>query len=189
MAMTELDGDFIFLTFALTESARALHAIEQVDLLAAVRVQVQPGVERREMQSVFDHIRLALQFSANVSKIFWPHQNAAARGQRLRKLANLPDRHALADRRLRNHIEHIDERLDDWTTPSPRPFLSTQMILHADYPHGERRDEVINATAVVYDAQSNSVILFGDIFSLSDLRQAVLDVQGKCSEALTKAAA
>jgi hypothetical protein len=51
--MTELDGDSIFLFFALTESARALHAIEQVDLLAAVRVQIQPGVERREMQSVF----------------------------------------------------------------------------------------------------------------------------------------
>lgn len=188
MAMTELDRDFIFLAHALTETARALRAIDEVERLAGVRVQVQPGVERRELQSVFDHIRLALQFSSNVSKIFWPHRNAAERGVRLRTLADLPERHSLADRKLRNHIEHMDERLDEWTARSPRPFLSTEMILHDDYPEGEKRDEVINATAVVYDARSSSVILFGDVFPLTDLRASVLDVQGKCSSALSKAA-
>lgn len=185
MAMTKVDRDFIFLSLALTESARALRAIDEVERLAGVRVQVQAGFEKREFQSVFDHIRLALQFSSNVSKIFWPHQNAAERGTRLRTLAGLPDCHALSNRRLRNHIEHMDERLDDWTAQSPRPFLSTEMILHADYPAGEKREEIINASAIVYDAKSNSVILFGDIFPLTDLRASVLDVQGKCSSALS----
>jgi hypothetical protein len=185
--MTELDRDFIFLSLALTETARALRAIDEVERLAGVRVQVQPGVERRELQTVFDHIRLALQFSSNVSKIFWPHRNAAERGTRLRTLAGLPERHPLADRRLRNHIEHMDERLDEWTAQSPRPFLSAEMILHDDYPDGEKRDEAINASAVVYDAKASSVILFGDVFPLTDLRASVLDVQGKCSTALSKA--
>ena len=186
MAMTELDRDDIFLMFALTEGARALRAIDEVERLAGVRVQVQEGVERREFQSVFDHIRLALQFSGTLSKIFWPHQNAADRGARLRALTGLPDRHALSDRRLRNHVEHVDERLDDWTANSPRPFLGVEMILHNDYPQGEMRDGVVAASAVVYDAASNSVILFGDTFSLTDLRTAVLEVQGKCSEALVR---
>ena len=81
----------------------------------------------------------------------------------------------------------MDERLDEWTAQSPRPFLSTEIILHEDYPDGERRDQVIYASAVVYDAMSRSVILFGDVFPLTELRASVLDVQGKCSSALSKA--
>ena len=184
--MTNLDRDSIFLLLALTESGRALRAMDEVERLACSRTPVQPGLERREFQTVFDYIRLALQFSSNVSKIFWPHQHAAQRGVRLRALAGLADYHRLADRRLRNHIEHLDERLDDWTKVSPRPFLSTEMILHDDYPQGERRDEVIGACAVVYDAPTNSVIVFGDVFSLKDLRHAVFDVQERCSAALVK---
>jgi hypothetical protein len=184
--MTEAHRDVIFLSLALTETARALLAIDEVERLAGVRMQVQPDVERRELHTVFNHIRLALQFSSNVSKIFWP-QKAAERGRRLRTLAGIPDRHALRDRRLRNHIEHMDERLDEWTIKSPRPFLSIEIILCDDYHDEEKRDKVINACAVVYDAKSSSVILFGDVFSLTDLRASVLDVQDKCSAALSSA--
>lgn len=186
MVMTKLDRDSIFLMLALTEGARALSAIEEVERLSSVRIRVQPGVERRESQRVFDHIRLALQFSSNVSKIFWPHRNAESRGARLRALTGLPERHSLSDRRLRNHIEHIDERLDDWTTCSPRPFLSIETILHEDYPAGIIREEIVDASAVVYDAESKRVILFGDVFSLTELRAAVLDVRDRCSRTLMK---
>ncbi|MBI1650137.1 hypothetical protein [Hyphomicrobium sulfonivorans] len=121
--MTKADRDFVFLIFALTESARALRARYEIERLGGVRKQVQPGIVAREFQSVFEQIRLALQFSSNVSKIFWPHGKAASkaakRGDRLRNLAGLPGRHQLSDRRLRNHIGHIDERLDDWTEQSP----------------------------------------------------------------------
>lgn len=185
MATTELDRDTIFLLLALTESARALRAIEEVERLAGLKVEVQPGVERRELQSVFDHIRLALQFSSNVSKISWPHRNASERGTRLRTLVGLPERHPLADRSLRNHIEHMDERLDDWTAESPRPFSSIEMVLHRDYG-GELRDNILNTSVIVFDAESSTVILFGKEFSLTDLRASVLDVQSSCSSALSK---
>ena len=72
-------------------------------------------------------------------------------------------------------------RLDNWTAQSPRPFLSTEFILHADFPDGERRDEIINAMAIVYDERANSIILFGDVFSLGDLRVSLLDVQRSSS--------
>ena len=181
--MTQLSKDYIFLSFAMTESERALQALDDVDALSDVRIQRQPGVEVRENQRVFNHIRLALQFAANLSKIFWPHHRAKERGVWLRELTRLPDRHPLSDRRLRNHIEHFDERLDDWASPSPRPFLTTELVLHEDYPL-DRRDTVIRATTVVYDACTKRVVLFGDEFSLPELRAAVLDVQSKISAAV-----
>ena len=60
------------------------------------------------------------------------------------------------------------------------------MILHDDYPRGEKRDEVVSACAVVYDAYIKSVIVFGDVFPLNDLRQAVLEVRERCSESIVK---
>ena len=183
--MTEVDRDEIFLLFALTECARALRAIEEVQRLVGKREQAQPGVERREWQSVFDYIRLALQFSASVSRIFWPYKAAKERGNHLRAITKLPLRHSLADRTLRNHIEHLDERLDQWTHISPRPFLTTEMILYGDYPKGEEREAITDACAIVYDEQENSVFLFGDVFSLNDLQRSLLDVRDKCSIALS----
>ncbi|WP_439544791.1 hypothetical protein [Sandarakinorhabdus sp.] len=185
MAMTELDRDFIMLSFALTECRRALDNLEEVDQLASVRVRPQPGVEVRENLRIFDRIRLGLQMAANVSRLFWPPRNSA-RGAHLRSLTGLPTTHGLSDRTLRNHIEHLDERLDQWTATSPRPFLSIEHVLHADYPDiGQKRDEVIGATAIVYDAKSQSVQLFGDMFHLPKLRGDIEDVLQKTSQAMS----
>jgi hypothetical protein len=70
MPMTKVEQDHIFFLLALSESGRALEAINEVMKLAGTREIVQSGTERRELQSVFDHTRLALQFSSNVSKVF-----------------------------------------------------------------------------------------------------------------------
>lgn len=186
MAMTELDRDYIMLSFALTECRRAIDNLTEVDILADVRDQRQAGVEVREHDRIFDQIRLGLQMAANVSRLFWPPRNRA-RGDHLRSLANIPQSHALADRTLRNHIEHLDERLDQWTAVSPRPFLTIQLVLHDDYPaSGAMRDEVVNATAILYDCRTQTVQLFGDTFDLPALRAALEDILDLVSRALTK---
>ena len=189
MAMTELDRDYIMLSFALTECRRALDNLAEVDELANVRVERQPGVEVRENLRIFDRIRLGLQMAANVSRLFWPPVNKA-RGAHLRALTGLTKTHGLSDRTLRNHIEHLDERLDAWTATSPRPFLTVELVLHDDYPEtGTMRDEVVGATAIIYDAKSQSVQLFGDTFSLPALKIELEDVLEKISKALTTIAA
>jgi hypothetical protein len=91
--MTKLDADKIFLMYALTESGGALREIDEVQRLAGLRHPRGPGVEARENGTIFAAIRMALQFSANVSKVFWPHQNGAARGARLRQSVGLGDNH------------------------------------------------------------------------------------------------
>ncbi len=52
---------------------------------------------------------------ANVSKILWPQRKTyAERGKILRTLLNVDDSNLLADRKLRNHFEHYDERIEKW---------------------------------------------------------------------------
>jgi hypothetical protein len=77
---------------------------------------------------VFDEFFLAVQgllgSAANISKIFWPIGGKSAednkarrrleRGHRLRKELAVPDDSPLRARAVRNHFEHMDERLDEY---------------------------------------------------------------------------
>ena len=50
--------------------------------------------------------------SANISKIIWPSKEET-RSEILEALG-LPSELSLRNRRLRNHLEHYDERLEEW---------------------------------------------------------------------------
>jgi hypothetical protein len=83
------------------------------------------------MPLIFKEIHSFLTHSSNVSKIFWPEvsgsvprdedkrnrrQRTIDRGDYLRTLYNIPSGSAspLWSRELRNHLEHFDERLDNF---------------------------------------------------------------------------
>lgn len=186
MTATNVDRDYIMLSFALTECRRALDNLAEVEALAAMRIEREGGGERRENRRVFDHIRLGLQMASNASRLFWPPRNAE-RGAHLRELAGIADDHGLSDRTLRNHIEHIDERLDAWTESSPRPFTTIALVIHDDMPPlGDIRDQIIESTAIIYDASNQTVQLFGDLFSLPELRAHLEDALQKISDGISQ---
>jgi hypothetical protein len=189
MAMTRMGRDEIFLAFVIIECANALSAIEDVRQLAAARERVAPDVERLQNGTVFRAIRLALQSSANVSKIFWPQRtsgdHAKRRAENLRAVTGIPENHGLSNRALRNHIEHMDERLDDWTQADPRPFLTFELVIHAgDRGAPEKHAILIESTAIVYDAEADEVLLFGETFSLAQLHADVLAVRDAASNGM-----
>lgn len=175
--------------FALTECRRALDTFAEMDELIGVREKVQPGVELFEMSRIFDHIRLGLQMAANVSKIFWPQHKATQQVKKrcndLRALTGLPEDHGLGDRKLRNHVEHIDERLDLWTETSPRPYFYTEMIIPDDDLPEDARAEIIEATLITLDAKSQTVHVLGQQFPLPKLRANLEEVLDKISESLS----
>ena len=60
-------------------------------------------------------IQSILVAAANVSKILGPQRKTCeARGKILRMLLNVDDRNLLSDRKIRNHFEHYDERIEKW---------------------------------------------------------------------------
>jgi hypothetical protein len=119
-AVNALNG----LLFKLDESARDENADIQTNL----------------HHEIFRTIHSFMTHASNVSKLFWPapprrksgETDAAyrsrclsipkiARATELRNLLGLPeDGHVLKSRTLRDHLEHFDERLDQWQATSIR---------------------------------------------------------------------
>lgn len=195
-----IEKDQIFLMYALVQSGVAIAAFDEAERMAVTReVRADadddtPTMVKMEAGNYFASVRAALQASANVSKTFWPSmagpgaQRAirSARGERLRKLTNLPDSHPLGDRSLRNHIEHLDERLDEWTD-QPRPtFLGVELAWPQELNTmpAVNRQAAWNASPIIYDWATHKVHLFGQEFSMVDLRAQILDVQNHISAAL-----
>jgi hypothetical protein len=73
--------------------------------------------ENEDAISVTSAIHEALGHTAALSRFFWPSRDkgvAKARAKRLRKAFDLDDSSPLRDRRLRDALEHFDERLDQF---------------------------------------------------------------------------
>ena len=78
-------------------------------------------------RNIYRHAHSFLSHTSNVSRLFWPVANSKAnesqehlearvprikRGRLLREKYDLPSLSILSNRRLRDHFEHFDERLD-----------------------------------------------------------------------------
>ncbi len=85
---------------------------------------------------VFECIYSYLNFAANVSLILWPSPKGPkdvaearlARGAHLRDVLDIKDDNPLNNRGLRNHIAHMDERLDAWWIETKGRNLARQII-------------------------------------------------------------
>jgi hypothetical protein len=113
----------------------ALDAFEQLNETLISRQQLQ---QRRRWdrladsnRAVFRTVHSLLTHASNVSRIFWASSirinpgeskdtykirkaDQLTRARDLRADFGLSDHHILRERRLRDHLEHFDERLDDW---------------------------------------------------------------------------
>lgn len=77
-----------------------------------------------------------LQHSSAVSRLLWPpgdrnrqkKKRAKQRGAFLRNSLKIPDAHVLHNRTIRDHLEHFDDRLDDWVENSPHRNIVDYMI-------------------------------------------------------------
>lgn len=187
LELNALDREYIFLTFALMECGRAKSILDEVARLAGLReVDEECGIERREWLSIFDNIRAALHFAGSVSRIFFPPQASGAaglRGDRLRQLTGIGDHHPIKDRALRNHIEHMDERMDEWTAESPRPFMTLEMTIDEDM-FKITRDAVEASSPFLYYSETQDVVVFGDRFNLSTLKATLEDVRDRIVQGL-----
>lgn len=190
MPHTTSSREEIFLTYAMTESRRAIDAFDEVIRLSTL-VRKESFGEVREHGSILDALRMALHFSANVSKVFWPPDGTRKEtAKQLRVLCEIDDNHPLRDRTLRNHVEHIDERLEQWAGTGRRPYLTFELVKYPgmDPPDPVPADNtpVEDTVFLIYDVATNEVRVPGEVHSLDDLKSAVVDAQKKASEGFAK---
>jgi hypothetical protein len=101
------------------EEAYLLEILIQAEY-AAIAVQNMNGlVGGGEPRSIFREAQGFLVHAAAMSRILWPPAKgnpvAVARGEHLRTVLTVADTHPLRSRKLRDHHEHFDERLDHWS--------------------------------------------------------------------------
>jgi hypothetical protein len=88
------------------------------------------GTNNKSPRVLFGEIHTLLTHAGNISKLFWPllktrgknetdeqyaqRQPASVRGEQLRQLFHIQPGHLFEKRPLRDHLEHFDERVDEF---------------------------------------------------------------------------
>ena len=93
----------IYIREAITELTHARHCYSKFE----------KSLSFEDIQGIFLHLHHFIVHIANTDKLLRPHPNTA-RAQLLGEKIDLNGIDLKSFRRLRNHLEHFDERLDGW---------------------------------------------------------------------------
>jgi hypothetical protein len=168
----------------------ALNAVGQVNFcLKKLNSQGLAQEERSYFHSeVFRGVHSFLTHASNVSKILWPglprreknesdehykqRINGLKKVQRaiaLRTELGLPEEHVLKSRKLRDHLEHFDQRLDDWEESSKhRNFVQDNIGPENAIVGVAKTDRMRN-----FDPVSKTFSFRGETFGLQDIATAL----------------
>lgn len=126
---------------------------------------------------IWGAIQSILIAAANVSKILWPpRKRSAVRGRALRKLLDVNDRNPLSDRRLRNHFEHYDERIEDWFEGERSAVYIDSKIDPFDSVWGRNPVNFHRG----YDPLTKTLTFRGESTDLAAILSALEEIRHKC---------
>ena len=126
-----------------------------------------------------------LSHAAAISRILWPPRKkddrARGRGEHLRAVLSVTDNHPLRTRTLRDHLEHFDERLDQWSQETTHGAIIDLVIGPAS--------SFIGGVAVgrgdflrVYEQDRKVFTFRGDEFNIQELAAGVKTVRAATIE-------
>ena len=116
--------------------------------------------------------------AGNISKILWPSDNSASRRRSvLREKLGVSDQSPLKDRRMRNHFEHYDERLEEWGKENAGGMFLDSNI-------GSLGVNRVGGTRFRHFDPKGFVVSFGDEkYELEKIVTAVEELQERTSKA------
>ena len=110
---------------------------------------INEGLSQHDTEGVWHSIQALLTAAGTISMLLWPEARFAERGADLRsKLAVRADS-PLADRTLRNHFIHFDERLERWAAKMPGVIVDSNISEGPiqNFVRSRARNQVISATS------------------------------------------
>ncbi len=140
------------------------------------------GLAAHDNQRIFMAVQSLLIAAGNVSKLLWPIRDKySERGERLRESLGVADTSVLAPpRRIRDHFEHFDERLEDWAASSERHNIvdlcvgPPNMIVGLD-PGDFMRN---------YDTTTNTVTFRGESYAVQPIVTALQQIWARAEAEL-----
>jgi hypothetical protein len=168
--------------FGLNAVGSLNHALQQVGRA----LDLSPGQRNFFHSEVFRHTHSFLTHASNISRLFWPpsprrrkgdsaegHEarvaSTALRAETLRSLFALGDDSALKDRTLRDHLEHYDERLDEWRHTSTHRNIASDTIGPKNSIVGLAETDMMRW----FDPTTNVFRFRGEEYNLQQLAAAV----------------
>lgn len=162
----------IYLEQAKHECEACFAAIEMFNAALADRNKDDPFARAMEL----------VHRAAAVSRIFWPpgsrNKHARQRSQRradaLRKSLQIPDKHSVQARTLRDHFEHFDERLDDWAERSKNRNIVGKLL----GPRNAIGGNAIQDSDIIhhYDPATKIYAFRGEKFDIQELATGLDDI-------------
>jgi len=133
-------------------------------------------------EEFFREAQALLNQTGAISRVLWPPKiqdaendaRAQARGQHLRTVLGIKEPHAVQDRSLRNHLEHLDERLDDWAERSKNRVIADLLIGPLDMIGGNvfKPEDIFRH----YDPSRRVLIFRGESFCIQHLVEGVAQI-------------
>ncbi len=147
------------------------------------------ALRRQDNEELFRAAHSFLTHVSNVSRLLWPPrerektkcEKAKRRGVELRNILGLPDDHLMKDRKLRDHLEHYDTRLDAWADSSPHRIYVDRIV----GPKGKIGGDAIQDSDIMrhFDQTTAKFIFRGEEFELQPIATAIEQVAAKAKAA------
>lgn len=165
----------------------------QADAALGAAVRANACLREHRSFELFREFQVLLSCAAAMSRILWPPRifgdkakdaRAKERGKELRSALALEAGHGLEDRELRNHLEHFDERLDDWVQASQYHNVVDQVVAPVGAFGGNLG---VGDILRQFDPSRNVFIFRGEEFDLQRLVTAIEDVHIRATTRLGRA--
>jgi hypothetical protein len=142
------------------------HTLEQCNFLLMSINEIDTGLAMSNAVQIMRGIQNTLNAGANISKLLWGQKGKHAHARkRLRESIGISEDSPLREVSMRNHFEHIDERIDRWWSESVHRN-------HADGIIGPRACiaglEPIDTFRWI-DPTTKEVMFWGEAFNLQEL--------------------
>lgn len=174
----------IYLYELITQCENAVAAIQRMNVLLTS--------QQNTVSEFFREATDFLQHTSAASRLLWPPGNtdrarrerAENRGNHLRTSLDVEGEHVLRSRHLRDHLEHYDERIDDWAETSPNKNIVDNMI----GPRSAIGGDAIKDSDIMrmFDPSTNKFIFRGESFDIQNLVNGVIDIRDRSARRLAE---
>ena len=154
-------------------------AVTSIDRVSAIFKAISEGTAgekggEREMDEILNNLQNIIVNGAALSRFLWPPRKEHAwRGAQIQRSLGISDSSPLRSRDLRNDIEHIDERLDE--------YLEKGLVgyVHPQYVGPTQSSEVPTHFFRAYFVDTGHFQLLGKKYDIPPLAEAIVELHDK----------
>jgi hypothetical protein len=152
--------------------------LTQCEFLLRAYADLDPAIQKRDVNRVFFNIQAFLSAAANIAKALWGQGSAtdpkviARRATRepLRVKLKVLNTSPLYNFAMRNHYDHFDERIDEWWRDSKNHlFADLTLGVFPAGPGVDERPDVLRS----FDPKTRELRFWGDQFNIAAIAEEV----------------